>query len=60
MRGRPTPPDGRYHTSEFALSPQRCDKNAYQCHKGHLWIVNGKEQHHAPKPHTVPCIEHAN
>ena len=52
MRGRPTPPDGRYHTSEFALNPQRCDRTI-GCHKGHLWIVDGKEQHHKPDRATI-------
>ena len=39
--------DGCYHTSEFANLPERCDL-PNGCHKGHLWIVDGKEQHHAP------------
>ena len=37
--------DGCYHTSEFANLPERCDL-PNGCHKGHLWIVDGKEQHH--------------
>ena len=41
--------DGCYHTSEFANLPERCDLTINpNCHKGHLWIVDGKEQHHAP------------
>ena len=37
-------PDGCYHTSEFANLPERCDLPDLLCHKGHLWIVDGKEQ----------------
>jgi len=46
---RPKTPDGCYHTSEFAMNPQRCDRPS-SCHKGHVWIVDGKElQHEQPE-----------
>ena len=37
-------PDGVYHTSEFALSPQVCSQsNPLVCHKGHLYVYRERE-----------------
>jgi len=53
--------DGCYHTSEFVNLPERCDLPAKGdlpkgCHKGHLWIVDGKKQYHAPDATKIQLV----